>query len=177
MKRLPITHYLPALYFERLNNRTVEVLPIAYYLKIAIALFFCLLLNGVWFVPKGHAGIFSGSSLAGLVTMKKMAAESVSYDVAMNSDRPMVLEFYANWCTTCQGMAPTMEKLEAEYGETVNLVMFDIDDPQWVKIIQEYRVTGVPQFTFLDRDRQIQNTLVGKVPRSIMAENFAALSK
>ncbi|MBP0018123.1 MAG: thioredoxin fold domain-containing protein [Cyanobacteria bacterium SBLK] len=143
--------------------------------KIAIALLLCFFLNGFAFIPKARAGLFSSSSLAGLVTMKKMAEQSVPYSVAIADDRPTVLEFYANWCTTCQGMAPTMEKLEADYGETIDLVMLDIDDPQWVKIIQEYRVTGVPQFTFLDRDRHIQKTLVGKVPRSVMAQYFAAL--
>lgn len=156
-------------------NLTLHPSPVTHCLKIAIALLLCFVLNGSLLVSEAKAGIFSSSSLSGLVTMKKMAVESVSYDVAMNSDRPTVLEFYANWCTTCQGMAPTMEKLDAEYGEKVNLVMFDIDDPQWVDIIQKYRVTGVPQFTFLDSDRKIKKTLVGKVPQSIMAQYFAAL--
>lgn len=148
---------------------------ITHSLKIAIALLLCFFLNSFAFVAEAKAGFFSSSSLAGLVTMKKMAEHSIPYNVAISDDRPTVLEFYANWCTTCQGMAPTMEKLESEYGEKIDLVMLDIDDPQWVNIIQAYRVTGVPQFTFLDGDRHIQKTLVGKVPRSIMAQYFAAL--
>ncbi|MEM9538158.1 MAG: thioredoxin domain-containing protein [Cyanobacteria bacterium P01_E01_bin.42] len=157
-------------------SNTDRSLLVTHCRRIAIALLLCFCLNSFLLVSEAKAGLFSGSSLAGLVTMKKMAAESVAYDTAANSDRPMVLEFYANWCTTCQGMAPTMEKLEAEFRENVDLVMLDIDDPQWVNMIQEYGVTGVPQFIFLDRDRHLQKTLVGKVPRSIMTRYFATLS-
>ncbi|MEA5471151.1 thioredoxin domain-containing protein [Spirulina sp. 06S082] len=143
--------------------------------KIAIALLLCLFLNSLLFIPEAKAGLFSSSSLAGLVTMKNMAERSTPYNLAMKNNQPTILEFYANWCTTCQGMALTMENLESEYGEKFNFVMLDIDDPQWVDIIQQYRVTGVPQFTFLDRDRHTQKTLVGKVPRSIMTQYFAQL--
>ncbi|MGK7924267.1 MAG: thioredoxin domain-containing protein [Spirulina sp.] len=179
MLRLPITNSLLPITSKQCYAYPLPIthypLPITHYIKITIALLLCLFLNGLLFLPEANAGLFSSSSLAGLVTMKKMAEHSIPYDRAMNDDRPTVLEFYANWCTTCQGMALTMEKLEAEYEETVDLVMLDIDDPQWVNVIQEYRVTGVPQFTFLDRDRNIQKTLVGKVPRSIMAQHFAEL--
>ena len=87
--------------------------------------------------------------------MRKMAKESMAYQDAINDRKPTLLEFYAYWCTTCQEMAPIINSLESEYAEKINLVMLNIDDPQWQEIIEKYRVTGVPQFTFLDAKKVI----------------------
>ena len=72
-------------------------------------------------------------------------------------------------------MSATIQNLEEKYGDRVNLVMLDIDDPQWDKLVQQYRVTGIPQYTFLDESQDTLDTLVGKVPQSIMESFFEQL--
>ena len=54
--------------------------------------------------------------------------------------------------------------------------MLNIDAPQWQKLIEEYQVVGVPQFTFLDRNQQAIDTLVGRVPKKVMAQIFERVS-
>ncbi len=127
-------------------------------------------------MPQVSALNFQPSSLTGLATMRKMAKESMAYQDAINDRKPTLLEFYADWCTTCQEMAPIINSLESEYAEKINLVMLNIDDPQWQEIIEKYRVTGVPQFTFLDANQQIIDSLIGRVPKQIMAQIFEQIS-
>ncbi|MBE9128655.1 MULTISPECIES: thioredoxin domain-containing protein [unclassified Coleofasciculus] len=118
----------------------------------------------------------SHSSLMGLATLRAMAKESVSYESAMTNSKPTLLEFYADWCTTCQGMAPIVRNLEQEYRDDINVVMLNIDDPKWAKIIATYHVTGVPQFMFLDAHHTVTKTWVGKVPEPVMTHFFANLA-
>ena len=118
---------------------------------------------------------FGQSPLSGLITLKALAENSIPYPAAIANGKPTLIEFYADWCTTCQGMSATIQNLEEKYGDRVNLVMLDIDDPQWDKLVQQYRVTGIPQYTFLDESQETLDTVVGKVPQSIMERFFEQL--
>lgn len=116
-----------------------------------------------------------GSPLSGLITLKNLAKNATPYEEAVANGKPTLLEFYADWCNTCQSMSGTIAKLEEQYGDRVNLVMLDIDDPQWDELGQQYRVTGIPQYNFLDADENKVESFIGKVPQSILAQTFEKL--
>lgn len=116
------------------------------------------------------------SSVSGLATLHNLTRESIPYATAINNNKPTLIEFYADWCTTCQGMAATVRELHQQYGEEVNLVMLDIDNAKWQHQIERYRVTGVPQFTFLNQQNQVTNNLVGNVPKTVLNNLFEQLS-
>ncbi|MDJ0534181.1 MAG: thioredoxin domain-containing protein [Xenococcaceae cyanobacterium MO_207.B15] len=118
---------------------------------------------------------FGNSPLSGLITLKALAKDAVPYEDAIANKQPTLLEFYADWCTTCQGMSPIVQNLAEKYGSQVNLVMLNIDDPQWDDLVQKYQVTGIPQYTFIDAEAKTIDTLVGKVPQTIMAQGFEEL--
>lgn len=124
------------------------------------------------FITRPAATTSSFTPLSGLVTLKEMAQASVAYGDAISTEKPVFMEFYADWCTTCQGMSATIADLHQNYGESINFVMLDIDDPQWAKQVKNYGASGVPQFTLLDADHNEVKTWVGKVPKSILASVF-----
>ncbi|MEM1251481.1 MAG: thioredoxin domain-containing protein [Cyanobacteria bacterium P01_H01_bin.21] len=117
----------------------------------------------------------SFTPLSGLMNLKAMAVETMPYDVAIASPAPTFIEFYADWCTTCQGMSSTVADLHHQYGDSINFVMLDIDDPQWASQIVDYGASGVPQFTLLDSHNSEVKTWVGKVPKPIFANVFDQL--
>ena len=121
------------------------------------------------------AAALGQSPLSGLITLKALAEEAIPYEIAIANGKPTLLEFYADWCTTCQGMSTTVQALQEKYGDRVNLVMLDIDDPRWDGLVQQYRVTGIPQYTFLDESQDTLDTVVGKIPQSIMERFFEQL--
>jgi thiol-disulfide isomerase/thioredoxin len=106
----------------------------------------------------------------GLISLREMAQQSVPYESALSNGKPTLVEFYADWCTSCQSLAPSISKFHEQYSSQVNFVMLNIDDPQWRQQIQEYQVMGVPQFFFIKSDRKVAKTLVGRVPESILAQ-------
>ena len=135
-----------------------------------------LLIVGTIFVTKPDVSAQSAISIQGLAMLQQSAADSVPYSVALANNKPTFLEFYANWCTTCQSMAPSIAQLHQTYGEMVNFVMINIDDPQWIEPIETYQVTGVPQITLLDQTHQVTWTQVGKVPATILNQVLELLA-
>lgn len=121
------------------------------------------------------ATVMSMTPLSGLMTLKSLAAESVPYEVALTSPKPTLIEFYADWCTTCQSMSATVNSLHEQYGAQMNFVMLDIDDPQWADQVEAFSASGVPQFTLLNSRHQSVHTWVGKVPKPIFTDAFTPL--
>lgn len=117
----------------------------------------------------------SGTSVAGLMTLKASAQTAVPYAVAIANRKPTLIEFYADWCTTCQSLAPTLETVTQPYGSAVNFVMLDIDDPQWQDQIQHYQVTGVPHLVLQNGEGQIADTFVGNVPAGVLTQGLQEL--
>ena len=117
----------------------------------------------------------NSSTIGGLAMMKQLATETISYQEAIVNNRPTLVEFYADWCTTCQSMSPTLKELKESYAETVNFVMVDIDAPENKDLIQTYQVAGVPQWDILDRDAQTVKQLIGKLPKPILESNLLAV--
>jgi thiol-disulfide isomerase/thioredoxin len=141
-------------------------------LSIVISL---MLLTGIFLSRSAEVVTGSNSTLAGLATMKSMIGESVPWDVAIGNKNPIIIEFYADWCTTCQGMAPVVNEMHHKYGDKINLVMLNIDEPRWAQQVEEFGVTGVPQFTFLDAHHEVVKTLVGRVPEQVFDNVLAKL--
>jgi thiol:disulfide interchange protein len=106
------------------------------------------------------------SSLSGLATLQYLSRTSVDFHLALSNGKPTLVEFYAVWCQTCQRMALTLRHLEAEFGDQINVVLLDIDDPQWRTVIQEYQIQGVPSFLFLNSHHEVTRVLSGSVPLS-----------
>ena len=127
-----------------------------------------------WFNPNQLANINS-SSITGLATMRAMAQEAIAYEVAINNEKPTLIEFYADWCTTCQSMSPVLKKLKEKYGEQINFVMINIDYPQNSQLIKNYNVNGVPQLTFLDYQERTMDNLIGKVPEKFLESTLVKL--
>ena len=143
-------------------------------LLISIGLIF-LSIN-FWFNPNQLANINS-SSITGLATMRAMAQETIAYEVAIKNEKPTLIEFYADWCTTCQSMSTMLKKLKEKYGDQINFVMINIDYPQNGQVIKNYHVNGVPQLTFLD-DRELKvDNLIGKVPEKILESILVQLEQ
>lgn len=108
-------------------------------------------------------------------SLSEVAENSTSLEVASNNGLPTLIEFYANWCTSCQTMAPTMEALRNDYGDRLNFVMLNVDNSKWLPEMLAYRVDGIPHFVFLGTDGQAKGSAIGEIPQSVMAENLTAL--
>lgn len=109
------------------------------------------------------------------VSLTTLDEQSTPIEVALGNGKPTLMEFYANWCTSCQAMAPNIAQLKQQYPESVNFVMLNVDNTKWLPEILKYRVDGIPLFVFLNNDGVAIAQTIGEQPRTVMAANLEAL--
>lgn len=74
-------------------------------------------------------------------------------------DRPMIVDFSATWCPPCRQLKPIFEKLAEDFRGRIDFVTIDVD--QNPELAQAYGVTNIPMMVFINKDGQIQDTIVG----------------
>ena len=72
--------------------------------------------------------------------------ENVETEVT-NSDKPVIIDVYAEWCGPCQQMTPIFEELEKELSSTHKFVKLNVDNARELSI--KYGVSSVPTFVFI----------------------------
>lgn len=109
-------------------------------------------------------------------SLEAQAAQARPIDLALSNGKPTLMEFYANWCTSCQAMAADLAAIKSEFGDRVNFSMLNVDNTKWLPEVTKYRVDGIPHFVFFDRQGQVLAQAIGEQPRQILAAKLSALS-
>lgn len=77
--------------------------------------------------------------------------------------RPQFIDFYATWCTVCQAMKPTVERIKKEYAGQITFTAYNIDETSQ-DIFDKYKFIGRPQFVVLNPAGDIVASRNGMVP-------------
>ena len=96
----------------------------------------------------------------------KVSDASFQNDV-LNSKKPVVVDFWAEWCGPCRMIAPALEELSNEMGERITIAKINIDENPGVP--QKYGVRGVPTLMIFSQG-QVAATKVGELPKSKIKE-------
>ncbi|MFZ4442223.1 MAG: thioredoxin family protein [Planktothrix agardhii] len=108
-------------------------------------------------------------------SLPQLVEESIPLDIALNNGKPTLMEFYANWCTSCQTMAPELSEIKHKYSEKLNFVMLNVDNSKWLPELLKYRVDGIPHFVYLNQKAETIAQTIGEIPRPILEANLESL--
>jgi len=99
-----------------------------------------------------------------------MAAEQITddtFDAAIASDKPVVVDFWAEWCGPCKQMAPHLDAVAEELGETVKVAKLNVDDNPMAA--SKYGVRGLPTL-ILFKDGKVAGTHLGAMSKQRISE-------
>ncbi|MCZ6720364.1 MAG: thioredoxin TrxA [Proteobacteria bacterium] len=81
----------------------------------------------------------------------------------LKSDRPVLVDFWAEWCAPCRQIAPLLEELASELGETLEIAKIDVDSNPATP--GKYGVRGIPTL-ILFKNGEVAATKVGALPKT-----------
>ncbi|MEH6513125.1 MAG: thioredoxin [Maribacter arcticus] len=76
-----------------------------------------------------------------------------SFSKIIDSETPVLVDFYADWCGPCKMLGPILKQVKDEMGEAVKIVKLDVDKNQ--SIAAKYQVRGVPTMLLFKNGKQL----------------------
>ncbi|MFT6797147.1 MAG: thioredoxin 1 [Maribacter sp.] len=76
-----------------------------------------------------------------------------SFSEIIDSDTPVLVDFYADWCGPCKMLAPILKQVKDEMGAAIKIVKIDVDKNQ--SIASKYQVRGVPTMLLFKNGKQL----------------------
>lgn len=93
--------------------------------------------------------------------------DSFTNDV-LNSDKIVLVDFWATWCGPCRMVAPVLEEIAAEHPDTITVAKLDID--QNPATTRDYRVLSVPTMIVFKGGEPVKQIVGAKPKAALMAD-------
>lgn len=75
------------------------------------------------------------------------------FDQIINTEKPVLIDFYATWCGPCQMLSPILKEVKESLGDRVSIIKIDVDKNQ--EIAASYQVRGVPTIMLFQNGKQL----------------------
>lgn len=76
-----------------------------------------------------------------------------SFDTIINSETPVLVDFFADWCGPCKMLTPVLKQVKEELGESIKIIKIDVDKNQ--SLASKYQVRGVPTMLLFKNGSQV----------------------
>ncbi|WP_018330370.1 thioredoxin [Actinomycetospora chiangmaiensis] len=91
-------------------------------------------------------------------------------DEVLNSDKPVVVDFWATWCGPCKMVAPVLEEIALEHGDKITVAKLDIDQNQ--ATARDYQVMSIPTMIVFQGGKPVKQ-IVGAKPKAALLNDLS----
>ena len=100
----------------------------------------------------------------------KVVTDATFDEQVLKSDKPVVVDYWAEWCGPCRMVAPVLEEIATEHADKINVVKINIDEnPQ---VAQRYQILQIPTLNVFSGGEVVKQ-VIGAKPKSALLRDLA----
>jgi thioredoxin 1 len=104
--------------------------------------------------------------------MSARAVSESTFDAeVLKSEKPVLVDFWAEWCGPCRMVSPILDQIASEHSEKLDIVKVNVDEnPQ---LAMQYQITSIPALKVF-KGGEVAQTIIGAKPKAALEHDLAA---